>query len=420
MRGRVYDITRGHALCVSIIGTLWQEQDDHPLTLADLPKLQQDFNERALIEYVRKRLDKRLKAPFRELTRYSVLLRSFNLPMLQDVFAELLPADTALDLWRKFIDYPYIEKLGNQRYAVHDLLRELQAAEIREQQPTQWQSYHQRALDYLTKLDAHSPDWYYHAIAVDEDEGMSAWWDAMVEPKNYAASNLTALCDAAFDVILKFLPANEANRAFHLGRVQQLRDQYDDALASYADALRLFQQVDDRLGEANVRKAIGDVHQFRKQLDDALASYADALRLFQQVGSRLGEANVRKAIGDVHQFRKQLDDALASYADALRLFQQVGDRLGEANCFLAQGRVALQQDGYRNSLGLHNKAFQLYRDIGDRYSQARLLYYRSFVYEATGERERAIADAEQAGAIARSLNLPYFQDRLGELKSGQP
>ena len=340
MRGRVYDITRGHALCVSIIGTLWQEQDDHPLTLADLPKLQQDFNERALIEYVRKRLDKRLKAPFRELTRYSVLLRSFNLPMLQDVFAELLPADTALDLWRKFIDYPYIEKLGNQRYAVHDLLRELQAAEIREQQPTQWQSYHQRALDYLTKLDAHSPDWYYHAIAVDEDEGMSAWWDAMVEPKNYAASNLTALCDAAFDVILKFLPANEANRAFHLGRVQQLRDQYDDALASYADALRLFQQV--------------------------------------------------------------------------------GDRLGEANCFLAQGRVALQQDGYRNSLGLHNKAFQLYRDIGDRYSQARLLYYRSFVYEATGERERAIADAEQAGAIARSLNLPYFQDRLGELKSGQP
>ena len=338
MRQRVYDITRGHALCVSIIGTLWQEQDDHPLTLADLPKLQQDFNERALIEYVQKRLDSRLKAPFRELTRYGVLLRSFNLPMLQAIFPEFLPEYAPLDLWRKFIDYPYIEKVGSSRYAVHDLLRELQAVEIREQQPAQWQTYHQRALDYQTEHDHHSPDWYYHAIAIDEDEGMSAWWKAMSDPRNFAADAITALCNAAFDVTLQLSPQQDANRTFHLGRVQQFRDQYDDALASYADALRLFQQV--------------------------------------------------------------------------------GDRLGEANCYLGQGRIALQLNDYRKSLMLHDAAYQLYKDIGDRYSQARLLYYRTFVFEALGERERAIEDAEQAGAIARSLNLPYFQDRLGELRDG--
>ena len=37
---RVYDLTHGHALCVSIIATLWQEQ---PFSLADLPTLQGQF-----------------------------------------------------------------------------------------------------------------------------------------------------------------------------------------------------------------------------------------------------------------------------------------------------------------------------------------------------------------------------------------
>ncbi len=88
MRQRIYEITHGHALCVSIIGTLWLEQHDHPFTFADLPKLQAQFNERALLEFVQKRLDERLKTPFRELTRYGVLLRSFDLPLLKAIFPE--------------------------------------------------------------------------------------------------------------------------------------------------------------------------------------------------------------------------------------------------------------------------------------------------------------------------------------------
>ena len=71
LRQRVYDLTHGHALCVSIIATLWQEQ---PFSLADLPTLQGQFAEQALVKFVHERiLDTRLKAPFRELTHYGIL-----------------------------------------------------------------------------------------------------------------------------------------------------------------------------------------------------------------------------------------------------------------------------------------------------------------------------------------------------------
>ncbi len=140
--------------------------------------------------------------------------------------------------------------------------------------------------------------------------------------------------------------------------------------------------------------------------------------LFRQVGDRLGEANVLQAMGDVQQFRKDMQAALASYEQALGLFRQVGDRLGEANCYLAQGRVAQQQEDHPTALALQTRAYQLYVEIEDQYSQARLLYYRSFVFESMKQRQQAIEDIETSLAIAIPLNLPFvdlLQERLEEL-----
>ena len=114
-----------------------------------------------------------------------------------------------------------------------------------------------------------------------------------------------------------------------------------------------------------------------------------------------------------------LQAALESYEQALTLFRQVGDRLGEANCYLAQGRIALEQEDYQKALRLHYNAYQLYQQIQDRYRQARLLYYRSFVYEAMKEQLRATQDMEKALTIAQPLDLPFidpFQERLDELR----
>lgn len=174
LRKQVYILTHGHALCVSIIGSLWQERGTQPFTIVDLPLLSGKFTERALLQFIGERvLDKRLQSPYRELTRYGSLLRSFNLPLLQAVFPELLSKTNALDQLRRLIQYPYIESRGNYSYAFHDLLREIQAEEIRVQEPQKWLDYHKRALDYLTQTASHSPEWYYHALAYDEDFGMS-------------------------------------------------------------------------------------------------------------------------------------------------------------------------------------------------------------------------------------------------------
>ena len=77
--------------------------------------------------------------------------------------------------------------------------------------------------------------------------------------------------------------------------------------------------------KANVLKAIGDVQQFRKETDAALASYEEALKLFRQVGEKLGEANVLSSQGQMY-LPDDLDKANDFLNQAIQIYQQIGSR----------------------------------------------------------------------------------------------
>ncbi|PPD18655.1 MAG: hypothetical protein CTY18_05065 [Methylomonas sp.] len=60
----------------------------------------------------------------------------------------------------------------------------------------------------------------------------------------------------------------------------------------------LYQQVNDRLGEANVLRGLGDLE---SKLGDNREAYAQARTLYQQENNRLGEANVLVGIARIEQ-----------------------------------------------------------------------------------------------------------------------
>ncbi|OLP20037.1 hypothetical protein BST81_02010 [Leptolyngbya sp. 'hensonii'] len=200
----------------------------------------------------------------------------------------------------------------------------------------------------------------------------------------------------------------EANTLKAIGDVLQFLKQSSEALNRYQEALQIYRQVGARLGEANTLKAIGDVLQFLKQSSEALNRYQEALQIYRQVGARLGEANTLKAIGDVLQFLDQRDEALNRYQEALQIYRQVGDRLGEANTLLGLGSL---QDDPVSALDYFQSAQQIYLQIGDRYSQGRNLL--RFIVNAQlqlGQVEAAIASCEAASAIGTAIGVPVLRD----------
>jgi hypothetical protein len=230
-RQRIYDITYGNAACVSIISCLWQELKEKPANLAELAEFHRRFKERAVKRFIDKHiLDERLKPPLDDLTRYSTLFRSFTLPMLKNIFGEhkdLKITNTQSMLYfEQFMNYLYIKKLGNYRYAILDLLREVLAESIRIQEPDKWEYYHRRALEYFQSdsrqllIASYLSDWYYHSIACEltYDEGGSvAYWQEKINEVEIDAIKLKAILEAAHDKTLISTSVAYAIREYESG-----------------------------------------------------------------------------------------------------------------------------------------------------------------------------------------------------------
>jgi hypothetical protein len=289
LRQRVYNISHGHALSVSIIGTICQEQGEKSLAEEDFPFLQKEFTEKASMEFVDERILNRLKSPYRELTHYGVLLRNFNLPLLQAAFSDIdaIKGSDAPSIFDHLIRYPYIESRGNNNYAFHELLREVIAEKVQQQggpEKEQWKIYHKHALEYFSRIAPYSADWYYHAIASDEEQGMKDWLQAL---QKASAPQTKALLQITYDSTLKLTPAACAIRDYEQGRfnygsiewldatgnVQQARDKRKEAMDNFENALKNFKEAQDSCGVSLAQQAIDSLRRPGKMQAMGLKSY---------------------------------------------------------------------------------------------------------------------------------------------------
>jgi tetratricopeptide (TPR) repeat protein len=120
----------------------------------------------------------------------------------------------------------------------------------------------------------------------------------------------------------------QASTWLALGALALARFDHETARARYDQALLLYQQLGDKLGEANCIRSLGDIALRQSDHGSARARYEQALPLYQQVGDPLGEANCVKSLGDIALRRSDHGSARTRYDQALLLYQQVGDLVG--------------------------------------------------------------------------------------------
>ena len=470
---RVYEITHGHALSLSIMTTLWREHGEQTLTAS--PLIEEEFNEKASIEFIQERLYRYLETPYKELTRYSALLRSFDLPLLRAVFPEFLLEPRAYEVFERFIRYSYIAYVGNYRYVMHDLLRSIQSDSIWEHERDRWIFYYKLAYDYFKANDPGSPDYYYYALAattipaeVDtiqhalvagniQNQAMAEWLDAIQKAQMInMRERVDALLQVVDDRTLKLTPLSQARRALQkgnfyfyyrdkrlnealdcyeealqlyqaehniqgeadalqlMGRLEQFRKDMHAALEHYEHALKLYKSVNDVLSEANAYKSIGDVQLFHDDVDKARSSYEKALRRYRDANDPLGRANVHKALGDMHQLAKP-EQALWHYEHALALYKEIDDRLGQANALQAMGEIKQYNNEVRfdddldASLVYYKQAQQLYREVQQRLGEANVSKAIGDVHFLRKNASLALASYQHALALYREV-----EDCLGE------
>ena len=260
-------------------------------------------------------------------------------------------ADQAEDLYGQLQQLSFVEVFPGRGHNIHERTRKglLNQLWTREQEEFRQLSAHAAQYflgDSLEHLPGQQIEAIYHQVMASPEDGDDRFWDlAQTWNNDFRLVELESLLDTLREHIAaqRLEPLRVAKELYWRGKARSRAYRNDEALANYEQAIGLFRDVGDRLGEANTLKAIGDVLQFLNRRDEALANYEQAIGLFRDVGDRLGEANTLQGLGGL----KENDaDALALYRQAHQLYQQIGDQYSQARnlrWFMAEAQVKLGQ-----------------------------------------------------------------------------
>jgi CHAT domain-containing protein/tetratricopeptide (TPR) repeat protein len=210
-----------------------------------------------------------------------------------------------------------------------------------------------------------------------------------------------------------------------LGRVYDSLGEKQEALKYYNQALSLFRVVGNRRGEASTLNNIGKVYSDLGEKQEALKYYNQALPLHRAVGNRRGEASTLNNIGSVYSDLGEKQEALKYYNQALPLVRAVGDRGGEATTLNNIGSVYSDLGEKQEALKYYNQALPLFRAVGDRGGEATTLNNIGKVYDSLGEKQEALKYYNQALPLHRAVgdrggeattlnNIGKVYDSLGE------
>ncbi|NUR63427.1 MAG: tetratricopeptide repeat protein [Catenulispora sp.] len=264
--------------------------------------------------------------------------------------------------------------------------------------------------------DARAADHYAVALAAGLAEFLFAEgpWSRALTIHRAAAAAATRLANPAVGPAgptahPAFDPTAHGVALTNLVRAQYLTGDYAAAGGTLAEALSVFRQGGDRLGEAAALTELGRVRYGIGDYAGAAASQQTALELFRQVGNQLGEANALNDLGHVRHLTGDFRAAEEAHKRALEIYRQIPSRLGEAAALTDLGHARYARGDALGATEALEQALEIYRHTGNRLGEANVVHYLGQVRSLIGDHRRAAQAQEQALDAFRQIG-----SRLGE------
>ncbi|MEV5573847.1 tetratricopeptide repeat protein [Spirillospora sp. NPDC052269] len=158
---------------------------------------------------------------------------------------------------------------------------------------------------------------------------------------------------------------HQANLLNNFGVVYDKQGRFDEALAYYRDALRIYSEIGDRRGETDCLINLG-VHYVNGLSRDGegLLHLNKALQQARELRDRFHESLALLGIADAHRRAARPSAALASYQEALALTRSKGDAHGEARALRGIGTVKTVMHGEVAARPFLQRSLQLFAALG--------------------------------------------------------
>jgi tetratricopeptide (TPR) repeat protein/transcriptional regulator with XRE-family HTH domain len=178
--------------------------------------------------------------------------------------------------------------------------------------------------------------------------------------------------------------------AYHrLGQSCNRLDYRDEARAHFGQALNVYRQLGDNIGQGRVHSSLGALSDREGRPRDALDHSRQAYELFLAADDRGWQATVLNNLGWCHAQLGEYEQALSCGKQAIALHQDLGKRESEACAWDSLGYVHAQLGQHEEALACFRRAITTFRELGDRFNEADVLTHLGDFHLARGEPVRA-------------------------------
>ncbi|MEH2198409.1 CHAT domain-containing protein [Nostoc sp.] len=215
--------------------------------------------------------------------------------------------------------------------------------------------------------------------------------------------------------VLAQTPADRKAEAVQLlqqGREQYQTSQFEAALQSWQQALIIYREIKDRLGEG---KALGNLGLAYDSLGDyikAIEYQHQSLAIAREINDRLGEGQSLGNLGIAYYSLGDYSKAIKYQQQRLTIAREINDRLGEGQSLGNLGIAYYSLGDYSKAIDYHQQSLAIAREIKDRLGERQSLGNLGIAYYSLGDYSKAIEYQNQSLTIAREI-----KDRLGERQS---
>uniref|UniRef100_UPI0040578BD8 tetratricopeptide repeat protein n=1 Tax=Candidatus Electronema sp. TaxID=2698783 RepID=UPI0040578BD8 len=203
-----------------------------------------------------------------------------------------------------------------------------------------------------------------------------------------------------------------------LGKIHAILFDFKQARRYYEKSLQL--SLRDQLTTANNFLGIGRVLRRLSKYKQSRSHFKRALKLYQKIGERIGEANCIFSLGEVHLACFEFPEAQRLVEDALQLYLKIDDQIGKANCLQAFGALSVKTGDFIAAKQYYEQALAVFEHLYIREGVAECWEGFAELHQAQQQLPQAEEYWHKAADRYRQLSMPlraeYCLEQLRQMK----
>jgi Uncharacterized protein conserved in bacteria len=168
------------------------------------------------------------------------------------------------------------------------------------------------------------------------------------------------------------------------------------SLSNINEALRIFEQINDKEGMAVALNWAGRVNYGLFKYTTAIDYYKKALALYEESGDKEEKAFIAKWLGQSYKSIGSFGISLKYFKQALDIIQEIRIPPQEGYILLQIGEVHCNMGDYQEALNAYNKAMQVFKELNSIAKQGKVLIGIGKIHSAQGNYLESIETLQKA------------------------